>query len=62
MYEVVRVTSQILRSRLVYFPEKNKPTTQNTRDANYLVHAKRLARKKLPLAGLINMININMIN
>ena len=62
MYEVVCVTSQILCSQLVYFPEKNKPTTQNATDANNLVHAKRLARKKPPLAGLINMININMIN
>ena len=50
MYEVVRVSS-ILCSRLNFLGEVNKPTTQNTRDANDFVHAKRLARKKPLLAG-----------
>ena len=31
--------------------EVNKPATQNTRDANDFVHAKRLARKKPLVAG-----------
>ena len=35
----------------VYLGEVNKPTTQNTREANDFVHAKRLARKKRLLPG-----------
>ena len=56
MYEVVRVSS-ISRSQLVYFPELvNKPTTQNTREANEFVHAKRLAGKKPLLAGYLEVL------
>ena len=60
----------ILRSRLISalilpreklsLGEVNEPTVRNTREANDVVHAKRLARKKPLLAWEVLTIEIKM--